>query len=86
MAARGDEKELQAAFGSRMKFGTAGLRSSMGAGIACMNELTVLQASQGLAMYVATAPSPCRDANESIIDTIAINHSAQTNIRQNAIH
>eukprot|EP00729_Bicosta_minor_P015347 gene15347-22564_t len=54
IAARGDVKELEAKFGSRMKFGTAGLRSAMGAGFACMNELTVLQASQGLAMYVLT--------------------------------
>ncbi|KAI3631611.1 hypothetical protein MIR68_010494 [Amoeboaphelidium protococcarum] len=35
-----------------LKFGTAGLRAQMRAGFSCMNELTVIQASQGLAMYL----------------------------------
>jgi len=35
-----------------MEFGTAGLRAAMGAGYARMNDLTVIQASQGLATYM----------------------------------
>lgn len=36
----------------RMEFGTAGLRAAMGAGNSRMNELTVIQAAQGLAAYL----------------------------------
>ncbi|EMP35877.1 Phosphoglucomutase-2 [Chelonia mydas] len=38
--------ELQKCFGSRMEFGTAGLRAAMGAGISQMNDLTVIQTTQ----------------------------------------
>lgn len=38
----------------RIAFGTAGLRSSMEAGFAHMNDVTVLQASQGLVEYVSS--------------------------------
>ena len=44
--------ELQKRLGSRITFGTAGLRGPMQAGYACMNQLTVLQASQGLCVYL----------------------------------
>ncbi|CAI8037949.1 Phosphoglucomutase-2 [Geodia barretti] len=45
----GDEKTLQSLLGSRMVFGTAGLRAKMGAGYSRMNDLTVIQTAQGLA-------------------------------------
>lgn len=35
-----------------IQFGTAGLRGRMAAGFSCMNCLTVIQASQGLAKYI----------------------------------
>ena len=35
-----------------MKFGTAGLRAAMGAGFSRMNDLTVIQATQGLCKYL----------------------------------
>lgn len=38
--------ELQKCFGSRMEFGTAGLRAAMGAGISHMNDLTIIQTTQ----------------------------------------
>eukprot|EP01035_Chromulina_nebulosa_P025828 gene25828-33738_t len=37
---------------NRLKFGTAGLRGAMGAGYNCMNDLVVLQTSQGLLKYI----------------------------------
>ncbi|KAK4539328.1 hypothetical protein LTR36_000790 [Oleoguttula mirabilis] len=50
--ASNDEVELEKRLRKRIAFGTAGLRSSMKAGFAHMNALTVLQTSQGLATYV----------------------------------
>ncbi|KAF2722384.1 phosphoglucomutase-like protein [Polychaeton citri CBS 116435] len=47
-----DVDELERRLRTRISFGTAGLRSSMKAGFAHMNALTVLQASQGLADYI----------------------------------
>lgn len=44
---------------SRIAFGTAGLRAKMEAGFSRLNEVTVLQASQGLAKYAQlTNPGP----------------------------
>ncbi|KAI8619294.1 hypothetical protein BC830DRAFT_1078620 [Chytriomyces sp. MP71] len=54
LADAGDEMELQRRLGSYIKFGTAGLRAAMEAGFASMNNLTVIQASQGLASYIAS--------------------------------
>ena len=44
-----NERELSARLKSRLEFGTAGLRAEMAAGYSRMNNLTVIQASQGLA-------------------------------------
>lgn len=44
--------ELGALLGSRLTFGTAGLRARMGAGFARLNSLTIIQTSQGLAEYL----------------------------------
>ncbi|KAF2244573.1 hypothetical protein BU26DRAFT_522384 [Trematosphaeria pertusa] len=49
---RGDNDELEKRLRYRITFGTAGLRGPMQAGFACMNSLTVIQASQGLAAYL----------------------------------
>ena len=45
------EKELR----TRIQFGTAGLRGPMRAGFANINCLTVIQASQGIASYLASS-------------------------------
>jgi phosphoglucomutase len=45
-------EELERRLRHRIAFGTAGLRGPMQAGFACMNSLTVIQASQGLAAYL----------------------------------
>ena len=39
----GDERELKSRLLSRMEFGTAGLRSRMGAGYSMMNDLTIIR-------------------------------------------
>ena len=44
--------ELEDAMNKRLKFGTAGLRGQMGPGYGKMNELTVLQATDGLCTYL----------------------------------
>jgi len=48
----GDTNELEKRLRHRIAFGTAGLRGPMQAGFACMNSLTVIQTSQGLAAYL----------------------------------
>lgn len=49
---------LQKKLGKRIQFGTAGLRASMEAGFAHMNDVTVLQASQGLVNYLIANNCP----------------------------
>jgi len=51
----GDEKEKEFRFNFSMDFGTAGLRSSMNMGIACMNRFTVAQATRALAALVKSS-------------------------------
>ncbi|XP_035272589.1 phosphoglucomutase-2 [Anguilla anguilla] len=48
----GSVEELRRCFGARMEFGTAGLRAAMGPGISCMNDLTIIQTTQGLCRYL----------------------------------
>ncbi|KIO34808.1 hypothetical protein M407DRAFT_13475 [Tulasnella calospora MUT 4182] len=48
----GNEEELRTRLADRIEFGTAGLRGRMEAGFSRMNDLTIIQASQGLCAYV----------------------------------
>ncbi|XP_072118572.1 glucose 1,6-bisphosphate synthase [Mobula birostris] len=48
----GKKKELRDRLCYRMTFGTAGLRSAMGAGFSCINDLTIIQSTQGLLKYL----------------------------------
>ncbi|KAG0150594.1 hypothetical protein CROQUDRAFT_652195 [Cronartium quercuum f. sp. fusiforme G11] len=50
--AKGNTQELKERLSKRISFGTAGLRAEMCAGFARMNDLTVIQATQGLAAYL----------------------------------
>ncbi|KAM8940128.1 phosphopentomutase [Pelodytes ibericus] len=52
LVADGKNDELQSCFGSRMEFGTAGLRAAMGPGISQMNDLTIIQTTQGFCRYL----------------------------------
>ncbi|KIK63778.1 hypothetical protein GYMLUDRAFT_259462 [Collybiopsis luxurians FD-317 M1] len=49
---KGDTAELERRMKPRIEFGTAGLRGKMEAGWARMNDLIIIQASQGLCKYV----------------------------------
>jgi phosphoglucomutase len=49
---QGNKDELERRLRTRIAFGTAGLRARMEAGFARMNSVTVIQASQGLAVYL----------------------------------
>ncbi|XP_062372129.1 phosphoglucomutase-2 [Sardina pilchardus] len=48
----GAVSELQTCFGARMEFGTAGLRAPMGPGVSRMNDLTIIQTTQGFCSYL----------------------------------
>lgn len=48
---RNDVEQLRKLLLARMEFGTAGLRAKMGPGYSQMNDLTIIQTSQGLLKY-----------------------------------
>ncbi|KAI5616561.1 phosphoglucomutase-2, partial [Silurus asotus] len=48
----GNVDELRKCFGTRMEFGTAGLRAAMGPGVSRMNDLTIIQTTQGFCCYL----------------------------------
>ena len=52
LALEGNDAEIEARFGSKQGFGTAGIRSVMGVGTARLNDLTVRQTARGLASYL----------------------------------
>uniref|UniRef100_A0A2K5WEA5 Phosphoglucomutase 2 n=1 Tax=Macaca fascicularis TaxID=9541 RepID=A0A2K5WEA5_MACFA len=52
LIAEGNKEELGKCFGARMEFGTAGLRAAMGPGISRMNDLTIIQTTQGFCRYL----------------------------------
>ena len=69
----GNENEIVARFTAPMSFGTAGLRSIMGAGISRMNIYTVAQATQGRAELIR---------QENAADKgVAIAHDSRNNSR-----
>ncbi|CAG8613539.1 3431_t:CDS:2, partial [Dentiscutata heterogama] len=71
--AEGNVEELEKRLRKRISFGTAGLRSSMEAGFSRMNDLTVIQATQGLCMYLLdTIPN-------AIIKGVVIGHDHRNN-------
>ncbi|XP_033631930.1 glucose 1,6-bisphosphate synthase-like isoform X1 [Asterias rubens] len=53
-------KELHDRFDVRVAFGTAGLRAGMEAGPARINDLTIIQTSQGLLRYVESMNPECK--------------------------
>lgn len=51
-ALRGNEEKLEDAFFAPLEFGTAGMRGIIGVGINRMNDYTVRQATEGLALFM----------------------------------
>jgi phosphoglucomutase/phosphopentomutase len=52
LAADNKYDDLKSRLLNRMEFGTAGLRSKMGAGFSMMNNLTIIQTGQGFLEYL----------------------------------
>jgi len=67
MISHGDEEALAAAFGSRISFGTAGLRAEMGPGLSRMNDLVVIQAAQGVMTYLQASMGLPEVQNRGIV-------------------
>ena len=63
LIANEDYVELEARFGSRLGFGTAGLRGELGAGPNRMNRVLVAQAAAGIASYLLKNREQLLDSN-----------------------
>jgi len=61
LVASGQNEKLSALLLSRLAFGTAGIRGRMGAGYAAMNDLVLIQTSQGLSKYLTQIDSLAKD-------------------------
>mgnify|MGYP000961302296 CR=1 FL=1 len=70
----GNVRLLQLLIGSRLVFGTAGIRGRMGPGFGQMNDLVVIQTSQGLASYLLEL-----DAESVRNQGVIIGHDARHN-------
>ncbi|XP_069130799.1 phosphopentomutase-like [Argopecten irradians] len=60
LAQDGDVESLKKRLLHRMEFGTAGLRARMGAGYNMMNDLTIIQTTQGLCKHLLQSCSTAR--------------------------
>ncbi|XP_060078816.1 phosphopentomutase-like [Ylistrum balloti] len=62
LAKDGEVESLKKRLLHRMEFGTAGLRARMGAGYSMMNDLTIIQTTQGLCKHLLqTCQTACTD-------------------------
>ena len=79
-ALEGNEAEIEGRFKAMLCFGTAGLRGTMGPGIACMNVYTVRYATQGLAnLVISKGGQEGGDSEEG--HGVAIAHDSRLNSR-----
>ncbi|KAF3910836.1 Phosphoglucomutase-2 [Dactylellina cionopaga] len=78
LVAQGNNAELEKRLRNRIAFGTAGLRSSMQAGFAHLNPLTIIQASQGLAAYVVSTTSSSSAKKPAVIIGHDHRHNSST--------
>lgn len=77
LAESGEEAELVDAFGTRLSFGTAGIRGRMGAGPGRMNRVVVRQTSLGFAHYL----NAWRAAHPDAGDTVVVGYDGRHNSR-----
>ncbi|KAK2704286.1 hypothetical protein QYM36_016624 [Artemia franciscana] len=56
---KNDNEALNRIIMKRLEFGTAGLRGRMAAGYGCMNDLVIIQTSQGFASYLLKTNPDC---------------------------
>nr|CAD7195878.1 unnamed protein product [Timema douglasi] len=68
--------ELEAMFDSRLTFGTAGIRGAMGPGPGNMNDLVIIQTTQGLVTYLQEA------CTESVLRGVAIGYDGRYNSKR----
>nr|CAD7463187.1 unnamed protein product [Timema tahoe] len=68
--------ELDAMFESRLTFGTAGIRGAMGPGPSNMNDLVIIQTTQGLVTYLQEA------CTESVLRGVAIGYDGRYNSKR----
>jgi len=68
-------EELKLLLGKRLQFGTAGLRGNMGPGYNSMNDLVVLQTTQGLLQYLVEVDGRSNLENKGIV--IGYDHRSQ---------
>eukprot|EP01084_Bolivina_argentea_P236871 398230_1 len=66
---------LEAMFGKRISFGTAGLRSKMAGGYAFMNDLIIIQTCQGIIRYIESQ----MDTNKCYEQGVIIGYDARHN-------
>ena len=69
--------EIELLLVNRMAFGTAGLRARMGPGYACMNDVTVIQTSQGFGKYLLAVQESLARENGVAIGFDARHNSAR---------
>lgn len=62
---------------TRLQFGTAGLRGKMGAGFNAMNDLVIIQTTQGFAKYLETVFSEDQLARKGIVIGYDARHNSQ---------
>ncbi|KAL9643233.1 hypothetical protein ABK040_014690 [Willaertia magna] len=74
-----DSKLLDKYLSKRIEFGTAGLRSLMAAGFANMNELIIIQTSQGLCKYIE---QQTQDVNDKSKISIVIGYDGRHHSKQ----
>ena len=73
----GDSVTLKDRFGKRMSFGTAGLRAAMGAGYNRINDLTVIQTTQGLAVYLIETFGMQQVVERGVVVGFDIRHNSE---------
>ncbi|ELU07916.1 hypothetical protein CAPTEDRAFT_179932 [Capitella teleta] len=76
LVAENDVVELRKRLLTRMEFGTAGLRSAMGAGYSRMNDLTIIQTTQGFGHYMLKVTPNVKDRG------VVIGYDARHNSRR----